>query len=96
MYATTNSSTTLLTVETVNIIIVNTAGYIALDIVVSVVPFIVVLLALVQNVSPVDQVERMEPLIPIPRIVRWSTFIVMRILVMAASIPGVILISLMT
>jgi hypothetical protein len=34
---------------------------------VNVVPFIVVLLALEPNASPVERVERMEPLIPSPK-----------------------------
>jgi hypothetical protein len=62
LYATTTSRTALLTVKTVNISIVNTAGYTVLDIVSSVVPIDVALLALEKNASPVVSVEHMEPL----------------------------------
>jgi hypothetical protein len=54
LYATTPASTAMLTVKKVNISIVNTYGYIASDIVVSVVPINIVLLESEQNTSPVE------------------------------------------
>jgi hypothetical protein len=62
LYATTTSRTAMLTVKTVNISIVNTAGYTVLDSVANVVPIDVALLALEKNASRVVLVEHMEPL----------------------------------
>jgi hypothetical protein len=54
LYSTTTSSTAMLTVNTVNISIVNTDGYITSDIIVCVVPFSIVLIVSEQNMSPVE------------------------------------------
>jgi hypothetical protein len=83
----------MLTVKTVNISIMNTAVYIVPYIIVNVVHINVVLLALEKNASPVLWVEHMELLTQ--RTMR-STYVVMRKVVMAISILGATLISLMT
>jgi hypothetical protein len=44
----------MLNVNTVNISIVNIAGNIALDVIVSAAPFVIVLVALDHNTSPVE------------------------------------------
>jgi hypothetical protein len=80
-------------VKTVNISIVNTAGSTVLDIVANVVPIDVALLVLEKNASPVVSVGHMDPL---TRRTMRSTYVAMRKVVMAISIIGAALISMMT
>jgi hypothetical protein len=93
LYATTTSRNGLLTVKTVNISIVNTAGYTVLDIVANMIPIDVAPLALDKNASPVVSVEHMEPL---TRRTMRSTYAAMIKVVMVIIILGAALISLMT